>query len=36
MRICYECSYGEHDTCPLVEGCSCCEDTVNRMDDELT
>jgi len=31
---CPECQEEHHDTCPLVEGCSCCEWTMKQMLEE--
>lgn len=30
---CEACKEEFHDTCPLLEGCSCCEDTMRKMND---
>ncbi len=32
-KLCKVCSKKDHDTCALVNGCPCCEDTMNQMQD---
>ena len=31
---CKVCQEEYHDTCPLIEGCSCCEWTMKQIEDE--
>lgn len=33
-EICNACSIPEHDLCPLLSGCTCCEITADGMDNE--
>jgi hypothetical protein len=32
-EYCEECSYREHDACPIIEGCPCCDNTRRAMMD---
>ncbi len=32
--LCLECTIGEHDCCPLVDGCRCCDLTKEGMKNE--
>ena len=32
-EYCEECSYREHDSCPIIEGCPCCDNTRRAMMD---
>lgn len=33
--LCTTCSVPEHDTCSLTSGCSCCDDTIEQMNEEF-
>ena len=31
-EYCEECSYREHDACPMIEGCPCCDETIDALE----
>lgn len=31
-KYCEECSYREHDACPMIEGCPCCDETIDALE----